>query len=158
MGLCFLFIFFAKPNLIVNTDLLIIFGNYFSLICKAEILYPPQFYLKRSILIQDPWTKCTLPLQQLPPQNLTTFYSVSQAHWLQWCPDLAFTVCWWASTMGVMDEGSPLSTLILWNTGLLSVRGHKWSSQSKFVNSLTDRASVNDRPLPLEQMLTGNFI
>ena len=30
---------------------------YFSLICKAEILYPPQFYLKRSILIQDPWLK-----------------------------------------------------------------------------------------------------
>ena len=50
-----LHLFFAKPNLIVNTDLLIILGNYFSLICKAEILYPPQFYLKRSILIQDPW-------------------------------------------------------------------------------------------------------
>ena len=51
-----LYLFFAKPNLIVNTDLLIILGNYFSLICKAEILYPPQFYLKRSILIQDPWS------------------------------------------------------------------------------------------------------
>ena len=50
-----LYLFFAKPNLIVNTDLLIILGNYFSLICKAEILYPPQLYLKRSILIQDPW-------------------------------------------------------------------------------------------------------
>ena len=49
-----LYLFFAKPNLIVNTDLLIILGNYFSLTCKAEILYPPQFYLKRSILIQDP--------------------------------------------------------------------------------------------------------
>ena len=52
-----LYLFFAKPNLIVNTDLLIILGNYFSLICKAEILYPPQFYLKRFILIQDPWVR-----------------------------------------------------------------------------------------------------
>ena len=45
-----LHLFFAKPNLIVNTDLLIFLGNYFSLICKAEILYPPQLYLKRFIL------------------------------------------------------------------------------------------------------------
>ena len=52
-----LYLFFAKPNLIVNTDLLIILIKYFSLICKAEILYPPQLYLKRSILIQDPWRK-----------------------------------------------------------------------------------------------------
>jgi len=46
----YLYLSFAKPNLIVNTDLLIILGNYFSLICKAEILYPPQLYLKRFIL------------------------------------------------------------------------------------------------------------
>ena len=45
-----LYLVFAKPNLIVNTDLLIILCNYFSLICKAEILYPPQLYLKRFIL------------------------------------------------------------------------------------------------------------
>ena len=46
----FLYLFFAKPNMIVNTDLLIILCNYFSLICIAEILYPPQLYLKRFIL------------------------------------------------------------------------------------------------------------
>ena len=51
-----LYLAFAKPNLIVNTDLLIILWNYFSLICKAEILYPPQFYLKREVLIQGPWS------------------------------------------------------------------------------------------------------
>ena len=49
-----LYLFFAIPNLIVNTDLLIIKSNYFSLICKAKILYPPQFYLKRKVLIKGP--------------------------------------------------------------------------------------------------------
>ena len=47
IGLC---LSFAKPNLIVNTDLLIILGNYFSLIHKAEIPFQPQLYLKRFIL------------------------------------------------------------------------------------------------------------
>ena len=50
-----LYLSFAKPNLIVNTDLLIFLWNYFSLICKAEILYSPQLYLKHIVLIQSPW-------------------------------------------------------------------------------------------------------
>ena len=68
IGLCLSLLIFAKPNLIVNTDLLIILGNYFSLICKAEILYPPQFYLKRSILKQDPCLKQVM----LFPFNLSS--------------------------------------------------------------------------------------
>ena len=59
-----LYLFFAKPNLMVNTDLLIILSNYFSLIYEAEVLYPPQFYLKRSILIQDPCKNQSILLNQ----------------------------------------------------------------------------------------------
>ena len=50
MASAWFYLSFAKPNLIVNTDLLIILCNYFSLIFKAEILFPPQLYLKRFIL------------------------------------------------------------------------------------------------------------
>ena len=50
MASAWFYLSFAKPNLIVNTDLLIILCNYFSLILKAEILFPPQLYLKRFIL------------------------------------------------------------------------------------------------------------
>ena len=47
----------AKPNLLINTDLLIIIWNYLSLICKTEILYLPHFYLKHDVLylFYGPW-------------------------------------------------------------------------------------------------------
>ena len=53
MASAWFYLSFAKPNLIVNTDLLIILCNYFSLIFKAEILFPPQLYLKRFILYRQ---------------------------------------------------------------------------------------------------------
>ena len=65
-----LYFFFAKPNLTVNTDLLTILCNYFSLICKAEILYLPQFYLKRKVLIQGPWLPHTYSTNYLHPISM----------------------------------------------------------------------------------------
>ena len=41
---------FAKPNPMINTDLLIISCNYLSLICETEILCLPHFYLKCQFL------------------------------------------------------------------------------------------------------------
>merc|ERR1712155_30807 len=41
---------FAKPNPMINTDVLIISCNYLSLICETEILCLPHFYLKRQFL------------------------------------------------------------------------------------------------------------
>ena len=41
---------FAKPNPMINTDLLIISSNYLSLICETEILCLPHFYLKHQFL------------------------------------------------------------------------------------------------------------
>ena len=50
----------SKPNLIINTDLLIIIWNYLSLICKSEILYPPHLYHYLQILIYyNPWLRST---------------------------------------------------------------------------------------------------
>ena len=66
---CF-YLSFAKPNLIVNTDLLVILCNYFSLICKAEILFPPQLYLKRFIL----YVRSLISIE--PPHLRDPFYFV----------------------------------------------------------------------------------
>ena len=49
-GVTQLAVTFAKPNPMINTDLLIISCNYLSLICEAEILCLPHFYLKRQFL------------------------------------------------------------------------------------------------------------
>ena len=85
-----LYLFFAKPNLIVNTDLLIILCNYFSLICKAEILYPPQFYLKRSILIQDPWE---IEAILVITMHIDRPY-LPTVHWLQSYGEVFFHISW----------------------------------------------------------------
>ena len=65
MASAWFYLSFAKPNLIVNTDLLIILCNYFSLIFKAEILFPPQLYLKRFILYGQSLTPVELAVNHL---------------------------------------------------------------------------------------------
>ena len=55
----------AKPNPIINTDLLIISCNYLSLICKSEILYPTHCSLYLHIRIYyNPWLQYNKTLQQ----------------------------------------------------------------------------------------------
>ena len=49
---------FAKPNPMINTDLLIISCNYLSLICETEILCLPHLYLKRQFLYRISLSVC----------------------------------------------------------------------------------------------------
>ena len=89
---------FAKPNPMINTDLLIISCNYLSLICETEILCLPHFYLKCQFLyrislvpselrIEFWWySNWDLPqvLQVLELIGFVLIWSVVWWYWILW--------------------------------------------------------------------------
>ena len=72
----------SKPNIIIKTNNVSIFWNYLALVCKAEIPYPPPFYLN-----------CKFLLMEDVQEQLSKFINSTRPHFNIMIPHNALNIC-----------------------------------------------------------------